>query len=147
MLKLNGRTVAAVTLEDPITYRKTVVVHFSMLYKIIISIIWLVSRTGLIAKPPKEGDVLKILYIKYAAHGHDQAALKKLIKYSLSDAYRSKYHFLCLGLHEKDPLVSFSSRLLGLKIKVLGYIASLKGERQYFEDIMNGILFEDHALT
>ncbi|MFC2114921.1 hypothetical protein ACFLTU_00495 [Bacteroidota bacterium] len=147
VLNLDGKAVAALTLEDPLDFRKTVVVHFPAAYKVILSIMHLLSTTGLIARPPKEGDTLKILYIKYAVHDNNRVALKKLIKYARSYACKSGYHFLCLGLDERDPLISFSRRLPGLKVKLLSYISSLQGSEQYCKDIRKGIIFEDHALT
>ena len=147
LLKSGDKPVAAITLEDPTAYRKTIVVRYSFTFRVILSFLRLLSITRLITRPPGEGDTLKTLYVKYLAHDQSRAALKKLIKYSISLAYKQKYHFLCLGLHEKDPMLPYSRKLPGLKVDVLGYISSLSGRRLNFDDLLDGLLFEDHPLT
>ena len=147
VLKRNNDIVAAVTLEDPVEYRKTVVVRYSWLLQCVISLLHALSRMGLSAKPPATGAFLRILFIKYIAHSDSPAGIRKLILYTLSLAYTEGYHFVCLGLDTKDPMRKYLKGLFKVKIGVLGFATSLHGNQDLIKTLQEGILFEDHPLT
>ncbi len=147
VLKKNNQLIAAATLEDPIEYRKIVVIKYSSFLRCLLVVVWALSRLGLSAKPPLPGGLLKILFIKYIAHSNSREGIKKLIRYILSEAYAEGYHFICLGLDKMDPLRKHLKGLLKIRIGVLGLVTSLQGNSDLMERLREGILFEDHPLS
>ncbi len=147
VLRRENRIVAAITLEDPIEYRRTVVVRYPLIFKGIIGIMRFLSILGVLAKPPSVKETIRILFIKYLACSDPRIGLSGLIRYSINYAYKQDYHFLCFGYHEKDPLKNCFKSFIGLKVKLLGYVASQKGSAATVKNIINGKLFEDHSLS
>ncbi len=147
VLKQNNQLIAAATLEDPIEYRKIVVVKYSWFLKCLLVVVWVLSKLGLSAKAPRPGGLLKILFIKYIAHSNSPVGLRKLIQYILSQAYAEGYHFVCLGLDKMDPLRKHLKGFLRIKVGVLGFATSLQGNSNLIEILKEGILFEDHPLS
>ncbi len=56
---------------------------------------------------PRTGQALRLLSVGYAAcEGGDHAALEALLALGRTQAFRHRFTFLMLGLHERDPLRS-----------------------------------------
>ena len=147
VIKQGNEIVAAVTLEDPNEYRKTVVIRYSWFIKSIVVLSRGLSKMGLMAKLPLEGDILKVLYIKYIAYSNQAHGVRKLILHILSGVYEEGYHLVCLGYDQNDPLKKMIKGILRLRITVLGFATSLQGTGGLIEALKKGVLFEDHPLT
>ncbi len=147
VIRSEDRILAAVTLEDPIDCRKNVVVRYSFMFRILIFIMKILSMFKLVASPPGEGEILRVMFIKYMAFDGNPESMFKLIKHVISEVSREKYHFLCAGYHEKDPLGKILKRFTGLKIEVLSYASSIKKDEETLKILQEEVLFEDHPLT
>lgn len=147
VLRSGERILAAVSLEDPIDCRKNIVVRYSIVFRLLIFLMRIVSKFKWIAAPPAEGEVMRIMFIKYMAFKGNPEDVYKLLKHVISMAFREKYHFLCAGFHEKDRLGPLLKRFSGLKVEVLSYALSLKKNKDVLKKLKEQVLFEDHPLT
>jgi len=96
---------------------------------------------------PRMGQALRLLSARYAAceDGH-LAALEALLVLAREEAFRYRFTFLMLGLHERDPLRSLVRGIPRFTFSSLGFATSL-GDPVRLEKRVEGIPFEDYALV
>jgi hypothetical protein len=93
------------------------------------------------------GQALRLLSARYVAceDGH-HAALEALLALARAEAFRHRFTFLMLGLHERDPLRSLVRRIPRFTFSSLALTMSL-GDPEGLEKRVEGIPFEDYALV
>jgi predicted N-acetyltransferase YhbS len=96
---------------------------------------------------PRMGQALRLLSARYVAceNGH-HAALEALLARARADAFRHRFTFLMLGLHERDPLRGLVRRIPRFTFSSLALATSL-GDPGGLEKRVEGIPFEDYALV
>jgi predicted N-acetyltransferase YhbS len=96
---------------------------------------------------PRMGQSLRILSARYAAceDGH-HAALEALLALARAEAFRHRFTFLMVGLHERDPLRNLVRRIPRFTFSSLALATSL-GDPGGLEKRVEGIPFEDYALV
>ena len=96
---------------------------------------------------PRRGEALRLLNVRHFAceEGHE-ASLPLLVSLARAEAFRNRFTFLMLGLHERDPLRSLVRRIPRLTFSSLAFSTSL-GYPARLEELCRGIPFEDYALV
>ena len=91
--------------------------------------------------------VLQGLNVRYAAceDGH-APALQSLFRLARAEAFRHRFSFLSLGLHERDPLRSLMLGIPRFTFSSLAFATSL-GSPARLEELAKGVPFEDYALV
>jgi len=147
-IKLDGDYKAAISLVDVGDAKQNVIIKLPTPIRILVKFMNCISRILPIFHLPHPNEPIKILYIKAFAWKDDyKDAFKILIDKAMETAYRRKYNFLSIGLHEKDLLQKTFSRKMKFTFKSIGLVTSLQGNTGTIEDIMNGIPFEDYSLV
>jgi predicted N-acetyltransferase YhbS len=95
---------------------------------------------------PVLNNEMKILHIRAFAFkpGHEEA-LQLLIRSALTKARKDDYHFLTIGIHEKNPLKKLFSGYLHFTLHSNLYVGSLKNNQSAIEPILKGIPFFDYS--
>jgi predicted N-acetyltransferase YhbS len=96
---------------------------------------------------PRMGQALRLLSVRYAAceDGH-HAALQALLAMARTEAFRHRFTFLMLGLHERDPLRSLVRGIPRFTFSSQAFATSL-ADAVGLEKRVEGIPFEDYALV
>ncbi len=96
---------------------------------------------------PRVGEALRLLTARYFAceDGHMEA-LKTLVRRARLEAFRQRFSFLVLGLHERDPLRRIVRGMPGFTFSSLAFATSL-GTPARLGTIPGGLPFEDYALV
>jgi hypothetical protein len=97
---------------------------------------------------PNIGDVVHILYLRNAAFedGHHHA-LRMLLQRVRNEAFREKYSFVVIGMHERDPLRFLVHGLPKFTFVSHGFVTSLRHDRALLAIVVSGIPMEDFALA
>jgi predicted N-acetyltransferase YhbS len=100
-----GQVVATLTIDDTRNLRQNVLVGLPSSLRFALSILRLLSLSIPGFTLPQVGAELSMLYVRLMGYtdGHE-AALKQLISEARAEAYRRRYTFLSVGLHERDPM-------------------------------------------
>lgn len=115
---LDGRLVAALALVDVETSKQDVVTNMPLLLEKSLRLLFSGNRL------PKRNQPVKALYIRAfaCAPGEDQA-LVPLIRYARDLAFREGYHFLTIGLHERNPWNRVFRKFTAFKLNSNLYVA------------------------
>jgi len=141
----NNKMVAAITLFDPGFAKQNVLIKLPFGLNFILKSIRLIYP---IIRFPKINEEVRLLYIKSLAYEPSyEDALRCLIAKARYFAYKRKYTFLSLGIHEKDPMLKVFSGYPKFNFKSLGFVLSRKGSQHKINSILNGIPFEDYSLV
>jgi len=140
--------VAALTLLDTLPLKQNVVVGLQLPLKAMVYVSNALRKYLPLYRLPTVGEPVKTLYINnfYYQTGQ-QTALMALINQARQHAFFKQYHFVSIGLHEKDPLVKCFQSFRKFKFQSVGYITSLKNNNGLLDDIATGIPFEDYSLV
>lgn len=145
---LNGDLSAAIFLSDVESSKQNVLIRLPMYLKGVAAIIRLIGLVFPLVKIPKEGEPVRILYIKsFSCKPGCEDALKQLVNKARNRAFKEKYHFLNIGIHRKDPIRNVFASCLKFNFKTLGYVWSRKGGRPKLNDILDGVIQEDYSVV
>ncbi len=144
----NNQIVAAICLMDAVKMKQNVLIGLSFYLKYLSKLINAINLIFKLIRLPRINEVVRIMYIKsFSYNPKHEDALKLLIKKARNLAYKNKYHFLNIGIHEKDPVRKIFSKQAKFTFKSSGYICSLKGNRDKVESILQGIQYEDFSMV
>lgn len=144
----NDNLLASLTLSDVGFAKQNVLIRLPGVLRFIILVLGLINLVSPIFTLPEIGKPVKILYIKaFAFNEGGENALDGLIRHAGNLAHSEKYHYLAIGIHERDPLAKLFTKYLHFTFNSLGYIVSLKGNYNKIIKILNGVLFEDYSLV
>ena len=142
-----GRVVATLTVEDTRTLRQNVLIGLPTSLRIVVAVL----RVLVLPIPglgvPRIGSQLSMLYVRFLGcmEGCEEA-LRPLIAEARALAYRHRFTFLSVGLHERDPLrfvvegiprFTFTSRSMATSAITPDRVKSL----------VDQIPYEDYALV
>jgi len=100
-----GRVVATLTVEDTRNLRQNVLVGLPPSLRIAVAILRVLAFPIRGFSVPHIGGQLSMLYVRLMACADGcEAALPFLIAEARAQAYRRRFTFLSVGLHERDPL-------------------------------------------
>jgi hypothetical protein len=142
------QAVAAITLKDTLPLKQNVVVGLNPPLRALVSLVNGLNKYLPIPSLPSMGEAVKNLYVNnfYCNQGHEKA-FESLLVQARHLAFKAQFHFVSIGLHEKDPLQKCFTSIYKFEFKSVGYIASLKNNKPLIEEIIAGIPFEDYSLV
>jgi ribosomal protein S18 acetylase RimI-like enzyme len=141
------RVVATLTLCDTGRVKRNVLLNAPGYLKLALALLGVATRPFPGFPVPRMGQALRLLSVRYAAceDGH-QAALAALLALARTQAFRHRFTFLMLGLHERDPLRSLLRWIPRFTFSSQAFATSL-GDVAGLERRVEGIPFEDYALV
>lgn len=144
----NGAVQATLYPFDTSYGKSDVVIDMPFALQVAARVLHGASRIVPMFTPPRVGEPLRMLYLRNPAFrsGH-QEALALLLQHIRYLAYRHKYSFVTIGLHERDPLRSMVRGLPKFTFKSRGFLLSLRGRQEVVARIVGGIPVEDFALV
>ena len=100
-----GRVIATLTIEDTQNLRQNVLIGLPASLRFALGMLRMLALPVPRLSIPRIGAPLATLYVRLmaCAQGHE-AALRPLIAEARVEAFRRRYTFLSVGLHERDPL-------------------------------------------
>ena len=142
-----GQVVATLTVEDTKDLRQNVLVGLPWPLRLALGGLRLLALPLPKLRVPRLGEPLAILYVRSMAcvDGCD-SALRVLLSVARAEAFRRKFVFLSVGLHERDPLRSVVSGIPRLTFKSQAMATSLI-HRDRVKDLIDQVPFEDYALV
>jgi predicted N-acetyltransferase YhbS len=141
------RVVATLTLCDTAPLKRNVLLNAPASLKTALALL----RVAVAPFPgfhvPRMGQALRLLTARYAACEDGQhQALGALLTLARAEAFRHRFSFLMLGLHEHDPLRSLVRGIPRFTFTSLAFATSLV-DPSGLENRAVGIPFEDYALV
>jgi predicted N-acetyltransferase YhbS len=139
--------VATLTLSDTGPVKRNVLLNAPPLVKGALSLLRVAAAPFPGFHVPRMGQALRLLSARYVAceDGH-HAALEALLALARAEAFRYRFTFLMLGLHERDPLRSLVRGIPKFTFSSLAFATSL-ADPELLEKRVEGIPFEDYALV
>lgn len=142
-----GRVVATLTVEDTRTLRQNVLVGLPASLRVAVAVLRVLALPIPGLSVPRIGSQLSMLYVRFMGclEGCEEA-LRPLISEARALAYRHRFTFLSVGLHERDPLrfvvegiprFTFTSRSMATSAITPDRVKSL----------IDQIPYEDYALV
>jgi len=145
--RISGRVVATLSLQDTREVKQNVLLDAPVAMRGALGLLRIASAAlpGLCV--PRLGDSLRLLCARHIAceDGH-LSALKCLLAMARAEAFRRRFTFLVIGLHERDPLRSLVQGIPGFTFSSRALATSLTRPDR-LESLARGIPFEDFALV
>jgi hypothetical protein len=143
-----GTIKASITLSDISDSKQNVLVGLPFILNLAVTFLRLLNRIAPFINLPEIGKPVKILYIKAFAFSEGcEEGLELLIKSARQIAFRERYCYLTVGIHERDHLARFFNKYLHFTFQSLGFIVSMHGNNEKINKILRGGLFEDYSLV
>ena len=145
--RFEQRIVATITLCDIGPLKRNVFLNAPGALKAALALLRLAAMPFRGFRIPRRGEALRLLNVRHLAceQGHE-ASLPLLVSLARAEAFRDRFTFLMLGLHERDPLRNLVRRIPRLTFSSLAFSTSLGGPAR-LEELCRGIPFEDYALV
>jgi len=139
---------ASVTLTDISNSKQNVLMGLPFILNLVVIILRILNRIIPFINLPEIGKPVKILYIKaFAFENGYEDGLEFLIRSARQLAFRERYCYLTVGIHERDPLARLFSKYLHFTFQSLGFILSMHGNNEKINKILKGVLYEDYSLV
>jgi GNAT superfamily N-acetyltransferase len=137
----SGRMIATLTIEDTRHLRQNVLVGLPWSVHLALGGLRLLALPFPGLRIPRLGEPLAILYVRWMAcvEGH-KSALSQLLLEARAEAFRRKFIFLSVALHERDPLrsvvtgiprLTFTSRAMATSLIQPGRVQGLVSQVPY----------------
>jgi hypothetical protein len=141
------RIVATLTLQDMREAKRNVLIGAPVVLRGALGLLRIVSAAVPNFCVPRIGEPLRLLCVRHIAceDGH-LAALKCLLEIARVEAFRRRFTFLVIGLHERDPLRAVVHGIPRFTFSSLGLATGLITPER-LEWLSRGIAFEDFALV
>jgi GNAT superfamily N-acetyltransferase len=142
-----GSIVATVSLHDTREVKRNVLIDASASLRCALALLRIAAAPLPGFRVPRIGEPLRVLYARFVAceEGHGQA-LQALVAMARAEAFRRRFTFLVIGLHERDPLRSLVRGIPRFTFSSLALATSLTRPDR-LESLATGIPFEDFALV
>jgi len=144
----NHKVLASLILVDMGFAKQNVLMGLPLSLKIIIFLLRFINRVVPLFNVPAINEPVRILYIRAFAYMEGRGdAFDGLIRHAGNLAYRGKYHYLAVGIHERDSIAQYFVKYLHFTFHSLGFIMSVKENHEKICRIREGTLFEDYSLV
>ena len=142
-----GSIVATLSLHDTREVKRNVLIDASASLRCALALLRIAAAPLPGFRVPRIGEPLRVLYARFVAceEGHEQA-LQALVAMARAEAFRRRFTFLVIGLHERDPLRSLVRGIPRFTFSSLALATSLTRPER-LESLATGIPFEDFALV
>ena len=143
-----GNLKASISLSDISDSKQNILMGLPFILNLAVTVLRLLNRIVPFLNLPGIGKPVKILYIKAFAFSEGcEDGLELLIKSARQLAFRERYCYLTVGIHERDHLARFFNKYLHFTFQSLGFIVSMRGNNEKINKILKGVLFEDYSLV
>lgn len=145
--RTSERVVATLSLQDAREVKQNVLLDAPIALRGALGLLRIASAALPGFCVPRIGDSLRLLCARHIAceDGH-LSALKCLLSMARAEAFRRRFTFLVIGLHERDPLRSLVRGIPGFTFSSRALATSLTRPDR-LESLATGIPFEDFALV
>jgi len=142
-----GLAIATLTVEDTQSLRQNVLVGLPPLFRVGLGLLRVLALPIPRLNIPRIGDPLAMLYVRFmtCSEGHE-AALRALIAAARAEAFRGRFTFLSVGLHERDPLRSVVAGIPRFTFTSLAMATSLITPNRV-KSLVDQVPYEDFALV
>jgi ribosomal protein S18 acetylase RimI-like enzyme len=147
LVRDSGRVIATLTIEDTQDLRQNVLIGLPWSLHLALGVLRLLALPVPGLRIPRLGEPLAILYVRWmaCAEGHE-SALRQLLSEARVEAFRRKFIFVSVGLHERDPLRSVVSGIPRLTFTSRAMATSFIQPGRV-QGLVNQIPYEDFALV
>jgi len=143
-----GAIRAALSLVDIGDAKQNVLIRLPFGLGIFVSFLRPLRHLFPIANIPEKNHPIRILYIKaWACHEDQDKALDLLIQTARNVSLKENFHFLAIGVHEKDPLGKRLTKYTKFTFKSMGFVVSLKRSHDDILRLRQGVPYEDYSLV
>jgi GNAT superfamily N-acetyltransferase len=144
----DGKIRASLSLLDVGDSRQNVIIRLPFALRSLVPIVRALRRIVPGPELPAEGTPVRTLYIKaLACHPGHERALDPLIREARVLAFKENYHFVAIGLHERDPLGARLARVPKFTFRSLGFVTGLRRGRDELDALTRRIPYEDYSLV
>lgn len=99
-------------------------------------------------KLPKEKESLQLLYIRaFACKPGFESALKVLLVRARNIAFEKKYHFVVVGIHQKNPWKNLFAHFPKFRFQSNLFVCSMKNDTNVLNPVLEGIPLLDFSLV
>jgi predicted N-acetyltransferase YhbS len=146
--RADGEIQASISLVDVGDSRQNVIVRLPTLLGVLAAAIRAVRPIVPAPDLPRKGVPIRTLYVKALGcrPGHE-AALDLLVREARRLAFVEGYHFVTVGLHEKDPLAPRLTKGFKFTFKSLGFVVALRRSPSELEALTRKTPYEDYSLV
>jgi predicted N-acetyltransferase YhbS len=144
----DGEIRASLALVDVGDSRQNVIIRLPLLLGSLVGIVRAIDRFVPLADLPAKNTAIRTLYIKAMGcqTGHEEA-LDDLIQEARFQAFKDHYHFLTVGLHERDPERLRLAKIPKFTFKSLGFIVGLRRDPDALVRLTKKVPYEDYSLV
>jgi hypothetical protein len=134
--------------SSPSRSRVSVLIRLPFILKILATFFRSIHRIFPVVNLSETNQPVRILYIKALAcrRGHE-GALDLLVQTARNVSFKERYHFLAIGVHEKDPLAKRFVSYPKFIFKSLGFVVSFKRGNDEINRLMREVPYEDYSLV
>jgi ribosomal protein S18 acetylase RimI-like enzyme len=145
---VDNELVAAICLSDVSRQKQEVLTSLPFFLKNVIVFTNFIRMTLSMNKLPEISENVKVLYIKsFACKPDHKAALKLLLSRARNIAYEKQYHFLTIGIHEKNPWKKVFANCLKFNVQSNLFVANLIDDKDVTDQLVNGVSLFDYSLV
>lgn len=145
--RTGGSIVATLSLHDTREVKRNVLLDAPASLRCALALLRIAAAPLPGFRVPRIGHPVRVLYVRLVAceEGHWQA-LQALVATARAEAFRKRFTFLALGLHERDPLRVLVRGIPRFTFSSLA-LATSRVKPHHIETLTQGIPFEDFALV
>jgi len=139
---------ASISLVDVGDSKQNVLVRLPFFLGNLVTFIRFIGRVVPTVNLPERNKPIRILYVKAFAYakGHEEA-LAQLIQKARNISFEGGYHFLTIGIHERDPLTGIFVKYPKFTFKSMGFVVGLKNGKDDISHLTQGVPYEDYSLV
>jgi predicted N-acetyltransferase YhbS len=143
-----GEIVAALALRDVGVDRRNVIIGLPFLLNVLTCAARPFRPVLSLANLPRMNQSVRSLYIRaLACREGGEDALEPLIRRVRNEAFEGGYHFLTVGVHEKDGMAARLAKYPKFVFKSVGFVLGLKRGAEELRRLARGVPFEDYSLV
>lgn len=139
---------ASITLINTEASKQNVLIALPPVLKLVLSVLKAINRFSHFLNLPEVDKPVRILYVKaFAFVEGGENAFDSLIRRAINLACSERFHYLAVGIHERDNSAKYFTKYLHFTFNSEGFILSMKGDKEKIQKILTGVLFEDYSLV
>jgi predicted N-acetyltransferase YhbS len=143
-----GGIVACLSLVDIADARQNVLIRLPPFLRGLTAIWRSIHRVFPVTDLPGMNEPVRILYIKaLACREGQEKALDLLIQKARNVAFARRYHFLAIGVHERDPMRQRIMKYPKFTFRSLGFVIALKRGHDEVSRLTQEVPYEDYSLV
>lgn len=147
IVRESGHVIATLTVEDTQYLRQNVLVGLPTYLRVVLGLLRILALPIPGRRIPRVGQPFATLYVRFlACAGEHEEALRCLLAQARVEAFRHRFTFLSIGIHERDPLRTLVTGLPRLSFTSLAMATSVI-QHGRVKSLTDQIPYEDYALV